>query len=110
MDFKEKNCRSCKDRQSCRDVFRSLGQSDAPPVALKAIIAFLLPVLIFIASLFIADKLLKQLIKADSLAMILGFVGALFVTFIYILCVRPFFKKDRTNLSSREDKDEHFGN
>jgi uncharacterized membrane protein (DUF485 family) len=93
MDFEEKNCRSCKERNSCQEVYRKLGQSDTPPVTKSVILAFLLPLLIFIAVLFIAEKLLKQRIKADWAVVFISFLTALLVTFIYVLLAKSVVKK-----------------
>ncbi len=53
-------CSQCPQRDGCRDVYRQLGQSDAPNVAGKVFLAFLLPIGLFIALLIGLDKGLPE--------------------------------------------------
>jgi TRAP-type uncharacterized transport system fused permease subunit len=54
-------CSQCPQRDGCRDVYRQLGQSDAPNVVGKVVWAFLLPIVLFIVLLVVLDKWLPEL-------------------------------------------------
>ena len=47
----EQFCQNCGQRHNCQEIYRQLGHSQGPSVALKAAIAFLLPIVVFIAVL-----------------------------------------------------------
>jgi len=53
-------CKSCQHQNTCEDVYRRLGHSQAPPVTSKVIIAFVLPLLTFIVVLALADGVFKH--------------------------------------------------
>ncbi len=76
----QKFCEDCNQKHDCREVYRKLGNTKGPPVVLKAVVAFLLPVLVFIASLAAFEAILVRTA--------LSFVLALSVTFVCILITR----------------------
>ncbi len=47
----EKFCEDCNQKHDCREVYRKLGNTKGPSVVLKAVVAFLLPILVFIGCL-----------------------------------------------------------
>jgi len=46
-----KFCQNCGQQHSCQEIYQQLGRAQGPSVALKAAIAFLLPIVVFIAVL-----------------------------------------------------------
>ena len=52
-------CQGCQNRNSCEDIYRRLGHSDVSPVAVKVCIAFILPLIAFVASLAFANRMLE---------------------------------------------------
>lgn len=88
MKFEEKNCDSCPYKNSCAEVYRKLGNSKAEPVAIKVILAFLLPLVVFIVALAVSEKILGIALEAKWLAMILSFLAAAAVTSLFVLIVR----------------------
>jgi len=73
-------CQECSQKDSCRQVFAKLGNAEGPSVALKSILAFLLPLVIFIAALAIFEKIIQ---KNTGISFLLA-VG---LTAIYVLVV-----------------------
>ena len=93
MDFEGKKCSTCKDRNSCEDVYQKLGHSDAPSIAWKVIFAFVLPLIIFMASLFVFERIMAGLIDSRELTILAGFVAALIITAVFCFVVKVIKKQ-----------------
>ncbi|HNY77902.1 MAG: hypothetical protein RBS72_06335 [Sedimentisphaerales bacterium] len=53
-------CKGCSQAHDCARVYERLGHAGGPSVAWKAVIAFVLPVVAFVAALATFDDLLEQ--------------------------------------------------
>jgi len=51
-----KFCQDCIQKHDCKRIYEQLGDSQGPSVALKAILAFLLPLMVFIVSLAVFER------------------------------------------------------
>ncbi len=81
-------CQDCNQKHDCREVYHQLSDSKGPPVVLKAVVAFLLPILVFIVSLAAFEAILarvKSPISTKELRTVLSFLLALSVTFIFVV-------------------------
>ena len=89
-------CKGCIQRHDCKKIYEQLGKAEGPSVAWKVTAAFLLPILIFIASLAFFDWLLAEKFGPSWLKTLLGFLFSLIVTFIGILIIKLTckFKRD----------------
>lgn len=56
---REEICQGCNQRHECREIYERLGSAKGPSVALRAVFAFLLPMLVFIGVLGISDIVLS---------------------------------------------------
>jgi len=83
-----KFCQDCIQKHDCKRIYEQLGDSQGPSVALKAILAFLLPLMVFIVSLAVFERELTGAIAAKSVQTALSFVLALLVTFVCVLITR----------------------
>ncbi len=81
-------CHTCKQKNDCRNVYRKLGNTESPPVTSKVILAFLLPLLVFIVSLGISERILTSVINAGHILAALSFLLALLFTFACIVLTR----------------------
>ncbi len=77
---KENICQECSQKGSCQQTFEKLGNVKGPSIVIKSILAFLLPLVIFIAALAILEKVFQ---KNSGISFLL----AAGVTAIYILIV-----------------------
>jgi positive regulator of sigma E activity len=57
---KENICQECSQKDSCRQTFEKLGRTEGPSVTIKSILAFLLPLVIFIVSLAVFEKVFQK--------------------------------------------------
>ena len=80
-------CSGCGQKQTCRGAYEKIGKSEVPNVAWKAIVAFVLPIVIFVLSLAGTTKLLAGHFE-DRMLTLLSFLLALSITFIYVCAVR----------------------
>ena len=86
-------CQKCGQRQDCGKVYEQLGKSDRASVVREVVLAFLLPLAIFIISLAIFERMFSGLTHAGQLQSALSFVSALLLTLISIVLTK--FEKGR---------------
>lgn len=81
----QKSCQDCYQKHDCQKVYGQLGRSDGSSIVLRVIIAFLLPIVIFIIFLAISEKIFSGFGISERFQPILSFSLSLLVTFIYLL-------------------------
>jgi len=81
-------CQGCDQKHNCREVYEKLGNAGGPSIALKAIVAFLLPMVVFIAALAAFDKTLAEAISKTELRTVVSLLFALSVTFLTVLAIK----------------------
>jgi hypothetical protein len=85
----EKNfCPECSQSHNCRAVYQQLSNTKGPCIVTKALVAFLLPIVTFVAGLAIFDKALAGLINNQNLQTALSFLSAVGVSFVCVLVVK----------------------
>ncbi|HUW19263.1 MAG TPA: hypothetical protein VMW16_08180 [Sedimentisphaerales bacterium] len=92
---REDFCQSCGQKSRCQEVYQRLGKAERPPIALDAVLALLLPIIVFICSLAVCQKALAGVIHAKQLQTALGVLTALSVTFIWVLITKAIDKQRR---------------
>ena len=55
-----KSCNGCSQAHDCKRIYEQLGHTGGPSVALKVIMAFALPIILFVAALAIFGHLLHE--------------------------------------------------
>lgn len=78
-------CHICKQKNDCRNVYRAMGHTDGPPVTVRVVLAFLLPLLVFIVSLGASERMLAKAIHRENILTAVSFLLALSVTFACIV-------------------------
>ncbi len=92
----QKECEKCSFKDSCKDVYNKLGSYKGESVFLKVLEAFLIPMIVFAASLTAFDKIFSEIIESDELKIILSLLSALIITFLAIFILKIiiwFFRK-----------------
>ena len=84
----QKICEDCKQKHDCQEIYQQLGDVQGPSVAVKVIVAFLLPLVVFIVTLAIFDKILSGFEMTADLQTVFSVAASLLITFICILIVR----------------------
>jgi hypothetical protein len=96
---KEKFCDICGKKTNCSVIYQKLGSSKGPSVAAKVIIAFGLPIVVFIVFLAIFEKALAEKISFVNLKTALIFLFAMTGTLIYVLIAKVVISR-----SNRDEK------
>ena len=81
-------CQECHQKDECQEAYRRFGSSKCQPVFYKTVVAFLMPMVVFIVSLAIFEKILSggnysQLSHRSQTA--ISFVIALFITVVFMI-------------------------
>jgi len=84
----QKFCQGCSQKHDCQETYQKLANFKGPSVALKVIVAFLLPMLVFIASLAAFERILLDVVSKKGLQTALSSLLALSVTFVCVLIIR----------------------
>jgi len=87
-------CKGCEQAHTCAKAYEQLGRADGPSVTLKAIVAFLLPIAMFVGALAACGVFLNDRVAARYETP-LAFVIALAVTAGLILVVSSIVKRPR---------------
>ncbi len=81
-------CQGCSHKKDCQEVYEKLGHAEGPSVVSSVVVAFLLPILTFIISLAVSERILARAIEAKGLLTAVSFLLALLVTFAMVLIIR----------------------
>ena len=81
-------CKDCIQKHDCKRIYEQLGDSVGPSVTLNVILAFLLPLVVFIVSLAVFERVLADTADTTRIQTDISFVLALPATFICILITR----------------------
>ncbi|MBC8217302.1 MAG: hypothetical protein H8E73_02445 [Planctomycetes bacterium] len=81
-------CQQCNQGQDCGQVYEQLGKIEGPSIVKKVVLAFLLPLVVFVASLAIFERMLSAVLSAGQARSALSFASALSLTFVCILLTK----------------------
>jgi len=81
-------CQQCNQRQDCGQVYEQLGKIEGPSIVKKVVLAFLLPLVFFVASLAIFERIFSGVISTGQVRSALSFASALLLTFVCILLTK----------------------
>ena len=84
----EQFCERCSQRHDCREIYGKLGNAEGPSLALRVVVAFLMPILVFIVSLWGFERGLGGITERAGLRTAASLSGAVIVTLAWILTVR----------------------
>ncbi|MHC4617723.1 MAG: hypothetical protein ACYTEQ_08205 [Planctomycetota bacterium] len=90
---KEYLCQSCKQSHLCQEVYQKLGKTQGRSVVLKVVCAFLLPVVVFIVSLAVLEKIAATAITGEGLRTAVSVPAAAAVSFACVLITRVINKR-----------------
>ncbi|RKY21522.1 MAG: hypothetical protein DRP62_07905 [Planctomycetota bacterium] len=84
----QKLCQDCNRSHNCQKVYQQLGGIKGPSVAVTAVVAFLMPLMVFIAALAIFEKVLSGFEMAAGLRTVFSIVVSLLVTTLCVLIMK----------------------
>lgn len=89
----EEFCVNCNQKHNCGSIYHQLGNIKGPSVAVKVVIAFLLPLVVFIFSLAAFQEIFTNTVSSQHMQTVLSMVAALLVTFSCISIVKMIKKR-----------------
>ena len=84
----QENCQGCCQKDQCREIYRQLGNAEGPSVVCKVVVAFLLPIVVFISVLMVFEEILAGVIISKALRTICGFLSSLTAAYACILIIK----------------------
>ena len=78
-------CQTCKQENDCRRLYRELGGVKSPSVVSKVVLAFLLPLVVFIGSLAAFERILAGAMGKNPVVTAMSLLLALSATFACIV-------------------------
>jgi len=94
-------CQQCNQRHDCGKVYEQLAKVEDRSIVSKAVLAFLLPLLVFIASLAALERVFSGVISGGQSQSALSFASALLLTFGCMLVTRLIHRHYRQNRQLR---------
>ncbi len=89
----EKFCEGCDQNSKCGEIYRKLGAVKGPSLTFKVIVAFLLPLVVFIVSLAIFERVFANSIATEGLRTAISLLAAFAVTFVFILIIKVIVRR-----------------
>lgn len=89
----QKPCKDCYQKHDCQETYQQLGHAKGPPVVFKVVIAFLLPLVVFICTLAVFETFSDQISKAGRLHTLLGVLLAASVTLAVVISIKIINRK-----------------
>jgi len=99
-------CQDCRYKHDCREIYRRLGHATCPSILRKVIVAFLLPLVVFIVSLAIFDEFFAVAVRSilrssqdgtggnmQELQTAVSFFMALLITSVCVVFTRAINKR-----------------
>jgi len=81
-------CQFCSQSHDCHQIYEQLGRARGPSVVSKVLVAFALPIAVFITALTAFEKILAERVNTAQLQTALSFLLALVVTITVILLTK----------------------
>jgi hypothetical protein len=82
-------CSGCGQKDTCRSAYEKLGKAGGPNVAVKVIIAFLVPIGVSVGALVAGERLLQGRLEGKALTLV-NFVMAVSLTMLAVCVIRAF--------------------
>jgi hypothetical protein len=89
----QKFCQDCIQKHDCQRIYEQLGDFSGASVTLKVILAFLLPLIVFVVSLAVSKRVLAGAIGTEEVQVVLSFMLALLATFVCVFITRVLIKQ-----------------
>ncbi len=81
-------CQQCNQSQNCSKVYEQLGKAEGPSIVRKVVLAFLMPLVVFVGSLAVFERMFSGAISSGQSQSALSFASALLLTFGCILVTK----------------------
>jgi hypothetical protein len=86
------NCKGCSERDRCEQIYEAMGRLEGPSVTVKVIFAFLVPILLFIAVSFAAERFTVKWLESRKLQILLSAVAGGAAVSVYAFAMGLFYR------------------
>lgn len=86
-------CRGCNQKDRCQEAYRQLGSVRGPSILGRVVLAFLLPMLVFIGSLAVFERAAGKAAAAKDVQTALSLLLAAAATLVCVLATRAIDKR-----------------
>lgn len=86
-------CQECNQRHDCQEVYQQLGNVKGPSVVVKVVFAFLVPLVVFIVSLAVFERVFASVIETEQVQTAVSLLLALLAASVCILITRVVNRK-----------------
>ncbi len=90
---KQEPCKDCYQKHNCQEIYQHLGNAKGPSVAAKAVIAFLLPLIVFTVTLAVFETFSDLTKKADRIHVLLALLSATLAALAVVIITKGIRKK-----------------
>ena len=91
--IQQNSCEKCDHTDQCRQVYQRLGKAQGASIASRVVVAFLVPMVVFIAALAVFERIFAGIIETKQLQTIVSLLLALPVTAAVVLLVKLMEKR-----------------
>jgi len=84
----QESCQGCHQKDDCQKMYEQLTNAKGPSVAVKVVLAFLLPLVVFVVSLAVFEKVFAGSFDREQSRAAVTFLLALATTFACIFIVK----------------------
>ncbi|MHC4738510.1 MAG: hypothetical protein ACYS9Y_06365 [Planctomycetota bacterium] len=84
----QENCQGCYQKDQCQEVYRQLGNVEGPSVVCTVVVAFLVPIVVFIGVLAVFEGTFAGVISSKGVQTICGFLSAVAATYACVLITK----------------------
>ena len=86
--MEQEQCGQCSHKNNCQNIYQRFSNAKGHSVLLRTVLALLLPLIIFIVTAAVCEKLLTNLTDNRLLAVLLSILSGIIAAFIYVAIVR----------------------
>lgn len=100
-----RECQGCGHKGSCHSIYYRLGHAEGPSVLLKALLAFGIPLVVFIAGLMVAGTLFGGILTSNPGPTLLSLVVASMLTVLVVAGIWRFTQRPSHFDDQRDEVD-----
>jgi riboflavin transporter FmnP len=83
-----RSCGRCSEKSRCREVFRQLGEAQGKSIIPSVLLAFVLPLLIFVAGLAVSLEVLAKYVESVGFRTAFALVLAIVASAVFVAIVK----------------------
>jgi hypothetical protein len=103
----DEHCNSCGQKDRCQEVYEKLGHREGPNIAFKAVLAFVVPIAVFVGAALLTQNLLKNKIENASLIVLIQLATGLAAAGLVVFMIRRFSHRNDSGPMNCPEKEKY---